>query len=243
MTDDVVSIYGDPSGQLWVGQFGGVSRFDPATDRFTNYRLGPDESASLAYTVSAFHRDHSGTLWLGTWGGVLSRFDDKTNTFVNYTRDLRDPHRLQGGSIGAIHEDRAGTLWLASGLGLYRFDRQNETVTRYTENQGLPSNDLMGILEDGAGRLWISTKKGISRFDPQTETFRNYDVSDGLQSNEFSRSCYQQGQNGEMFFCGSNGITAFFPENIRDNPYVPPVVITSFKIFNKPVPIGAQVGT
>ena len=43
-----------------------------------------------------------------------------------------------------------------------------------------------------------------------------------------------------MLFCGSNGFTAFFPENIRDNPYVPPVVITSFKIFNKPVPIGAK---
>ena len=36
------------------------------------------------------------------------------------------------------------------------------------------------------------------------------------------------------------GSTHFFPENVRDNPYVPPVVITSFKIFNKPVPIGAK---
>ena len=60
----------------------------------------------------------------------------------------------------------------ASGLGLYRFNRQNGTFTRYTENQGLPSNDIMGILEDDAGRLWLSTKKGISRFDPQTETFQ-----------------------------------------------------------------------
>jgi signal transduction histidine kinase len=43
-----------------------------------------------------------------------------------------------------------------------------------------------------------------------------------------------------MFFGGSNGFNAFFPENVRDNPYVPPVLITSFKIFNKPVPIGAK---
>ena len=81
--------------------------------------LGP-EIRPLAYTVSAFHRDRSGTLWLGTWGGVLIRFDEKTNTFMNYPPDPRDPRRLQGGSIGAIHEDRAGTLWLASGQGLYR---------------------------------------------------------------------------------------------------------------------------
>ena len=238
MSNEVVSIYGDPSGHVWVGQFGGVSRFDPATDRFTNYRHGPSGSTRLAYTVSAFHRDRSGTLWLGTWGGVLSRFDEKTDTFVNYTPELGDPKRLQGGSIGAIHEDRAGTLWLASGQGLYAYD--HKTFTRYTEVHGLPTVDIMGILEDGAGRLWVSTKKGLSRFDPRTKTFRNYDVSDGLLSDAFSRSCFQQGQNGEMLFCGSDGITAFFPENVRDNPYVPPVQITSFKILNKPVPIGAE---
>src|SRR4030095_11234472 len=30
------------------------------------------------------------------------------------------------------------------------------------------------------------------------------------------------------------------PEDIHDNPYVPPVVLTSFTIFNEPVPIGAD---
>ena len=238
MTNDVICIYGDRNGQLWVGQFGGVSRFDPATDRFTNYRPGPDESASLAYSVSAIHRDRSGTLWFGTWGGIVSRLDEKTNTFVHYTPDRDDPRKLQGGSIGAIHEDSKGTLWLAAGLGLYRFDRKNEVFTRYTESDGLPNNDLMGILEDTAGRLWISSKKGISRFDPPTGTFKNYDVSDGVRSNDFSRSCYQRGRNGEMFFCGNEGVTAFVPEEIHGNPYMPPVVLTSFTIFNRPVPIG-----
>ncbi len=84
-------------------------------------------------------------------------------------------------------------------------------------------------------------ERGISRFDPKLETFRNYDVSDGLQSNEFSDGCYQ-GPDGEMFFGGSNGFNSFFPEQVRDNPYVPPVVITSFKIFNKPVAIGGELG-
>ena len=240
MTDNVVSIYADPTGHIWAGQYGGVSRFDPGTGQFTNYQLGPDESAGLAYTVSAFHRDRSGTLWLGTWGGVLSRFDESANTFVNYPPDQHDPRQLQGGSIGAIHEDRAGTLWLASGLGLYRYSRSSGTFSRYTESQGLPSNDLMGILEDRAGRFWISTKKGLSRFDPKTETFRNYEESDGLVSNDFSRGCYQQGKDGEMLFCGSNGVIAFFPDNVRDSFFVPPVVITSLRIFNKPVPIGAR---
>ena len=113
-------------------------------------------------------------------------------------------------------------------------------VTRKTK--AYPAARIMGILEDKVGRLWLSTKHGISRFDPRTETFRNYDVSDGLQGDEFSAGACIQGFDGEMFFGGSNGFNAFFPENIRDNPYVPPVVITSFKIFNKPVSDRSQVG-
>jgi signal transduction histidine kinase/DNA-binding response OmpR family regulator len=171
---------------------------------------------------------------------VLSRFDVKTRTFVNYKPDARDPHKLNGGCIYAIYEDQAGTLWLGATDGLYRFDRKNQTFTRYTESQGLPSSNIQGILGDDAGRLWLSTKKGLSRFDPRTETFRNYDAADGLQGKDFSERCYAQGRKGEMFFGGSKGFNAFFPENIQDNPYVPPVVLTDFQLFNKPVAIGKE---
>jgi ligand-binding sensor domain-containing protein/signal transduction histidine kinase len=239
ISDNVYTIFGDQSGHIWVGQEGGLSRFDPARDEFSNFRPVPENPASLENTVWVIDQDRSGMLWLGTWGGMLVRFDDKTRTFVNYAPDPRDPKKLNGGGINTIHEDRTGTLWVGAMDGLYRYNRQSGAFARYTENQGLPSSTIRCILEDGVGRLWLSTQKGISRFDPQRETFRNYDFSDGLQSNEFSTGCYQA-LNGEMFFGGTNGLNGFFPENVRDSPYVPPVVITSFRIFNKSVPIGPE---
>ena len=237
ISNNVYTIYGDRDGDIWVGQDGGISHYDPATDSFTNYRPFPDNPAILVNTVWVIYQDRSGTLWLGTWGGALSRFDKKTKTFVNQMPDPHDPQKLHGGGVNTIHEDRAGTLWVGTFDGLYRYDRQKGTFTRYTERHGLPSSTIRCILEDRVGRLWLSTDKGISRFDPQMGNARNYDVSDGLQSNEFSTGCYQSPV-GEMFFGGTNGFNAFFPENVRDNPYVPPVAITSFRIFNKPVPIG-----
>ncbi|HTR25272.1 MAG TPA: two-component regulator propeller domain-containing protein [Terriglobales bacterium] len=239
ISDNVLSVYEDRGGRLWVGHQGGVSLYDPETGRFTPFQPGPSAWES---SVAAIFQDRSGTLWVGSWEGLLSRFDEKTKTFASFMPDARDPHKLPGGYIGAIREDRAGTLWVGTSAGVCRYNRQSETFMCYAENQGLPtvSNFITGILEDAAGRLWLGTKKGISRLDPRTRTFRRYDVSDGLAGNEFYTRCYQQGHNGEMFFCGSNGITAFFPENIRDNPYVPPVVLTSFKIFNQPVPVGPK---
>jgi len=224
---------------MWVAEQYGISRYDPLTDGFTNYQPDPNNPASLANWADVIYQDLSGTLWLGTFGGALIRFDDKGKGFESYTPDPHDPRKLNGGGINTIHEDQIGTLWVGTFDGLYRFNRQNGTFTRYTENQGLPSSTIRCIREDGIGRLWLSTQKGISRFDPQAQTFRNYDVTDGLQSDEFSTGCYQ-GRDGEIFFGGSNGFNAFFPEDIHDNRYVPPVVITSFKIFNKPVPIGQK---
>jgi len=237
ISNNVYTIYGDRNANIWVGQDGGMSRYDPVKAEFTNYRPVPDNPAILVNTVWVIYQDRSGILWLGTWGGALSRFDEKTKTFVNQMPDPNDPHKLHGGGVNTIHEDRSGTLWVGSFDGLYQYNRQNETFARYTEAQGLPSSTIRCILEDRVGRLWLSTDRGISRFDTQTETFRNYDVSDGLQGNEFSTGCYQ-GQDGEMFFGGTDGFNAFLPENVRDNPYVPPVVITSFRIFNKAVAIG-----
>ena len=122
----------------------GLSRFDPATEQFTNYRPDPNNPTWNGSRVSAILSRSFRHALAGDEGRRLSRFDDKTKTFVNYMPDSRDPHRLQGGGITAIHEDRAGTLWVGASDGLYRYNRQNETFTRYTESQGPPSSYIHG---------------------------------------------------------------------------------------------------
>ena len=74
-------------------------------------------------------------------------------------------------------------------------------------------------------------------FNPQTEIFKNYNVEDGVQGSEFNAGAYFKSKSGEMFFGGLNGFNAFFPRYIDDNPHIPPVVITGFKIADEPVEI------
>jgi signal transduction histidine kinase len=42
-----------------------------------------------------------------------------------------------------------------------------------------------------------------------------------------------------MYFGGINGLNAFDPDRIKDNPHIPPVVVTDFQIFNESVPLAA----
>jgi ligand-binding sensor domain-containing protein len=118
---------------------------------------------------------------------------------------------------------------LESISGKYRF---------YSISHGLPNNVVYGILEDEKGQLWLSTNKGLSKFDPKEENFTNYSIEDGLQGLEFNYNAYHKSRSGEMFFGGVQGLNAFYPENVEKNPFIPPVVITNFLIFNNPVKAG-----
>jgi DNA-binding NtrC family response regulator len=143
---------------------------------------------------------------------------------------------LNNDYIFTIHEDKAGIFWIGTwGGGLNRFDREKETFVNYTIKDGLPSNQIYGILEDEKGNLWISTNNGLSKFDLAKGTFKNFTVEDGLQSREFNGGSYLKSRRGEMFFGGIRGFNAFFPENIKDNPHIPPIVITGFFKLNKEV--------
>jgi signal transduction histidine kinase/ActR/RegA family two-component response regulator len=99
---------------------------------------------------------------------------------------------------------------------------------------------VTGILEDDKGNLWLSTNNGLSRFDPSRERFRNYDRLDGLQGLSFRRWARCRLKNGEMLFGGHNGFNRFHPGRLQDNPNIPPVVFTGFRVFDELVDIGAD---
>lgn len=233
--DEIRSIYEDRLGVLWIGtNGGGLNKFNRHTGEFTRYRNDPDDPTSLSNDfIRVIYEDRTGVFWLGTQGGGLNKFDRETGRFAQYRVDPNDPGSLSNDFIFSIHEDRAGVLWIGTwGGGLNKFDRERGAFTYYSKDDGLSSNSIYGTLEDDEGNLWISTNNGLSRFNPRTEVFKNYNAEDGLQSNEFNGGSYHKSRSGEMFFGGINGFNAFYPENIRDNPHIPPVVITSFQKLN-----------
>jgi PAS domain S-box-containing protein len=182
-----------------------------------------------------------GTIWLGTWDSGVRRFDPATGQFTIYRSDPRSAGSLSGNQVNALCVDKLGTLWVAASTGLNRFDSATHTFMSYDERDGLPNSNVNGILEDERGDLWLSTSNGISRFDPRAKEFKNYSVSDGLPGNEFyGANAGFKSRTGEMFFSSRNGLTTFFPDKVTNNASVPPVVLTDFQLFGKPVPVAGN---
>jgi signal transduction histidine kinase/ligand-binding sensor domain-containing protein len=243
LSDDIVrSLYRDSHGVLWVGGWNnGLNRFDRETETFKRYLHDPSNPNSLGGgSVSDIYEDRGHTLWVATEGGGLNRFDPVTEKFTRFQNDPQNLLSLPDNAVRVLYEDHVGQFWVGTAGGLCLFDRAKGTFTVYTEKEGLPNNTIEGILEDEQGNLWISTNNGLSRFNPRTQIFSNYDVIDGLQSNEFNifTAFCKSSRTGEMYFGGINGFNVFDPEKVKDNPFVPPVVLTDFRLFNVSVPIG-----
>jgi ligand-binding sensor domain-containing protein len=250
--NELRSLLEDRSGSLWIGTNGGglnqlVRDSENGADaEFIHFRNDPGDPESLSNDfIRAIYEDKKEAgrfLWIGTQGGGLNKFDRRTNRFTHFRVDRRNGNSLNNDYILSIYVDKSGVFWIGTwGGGINKLDRRTMTFTHYTMADGLPQNEVYGILEDKTGKLWISTNNGLSKFDPEKETFKNYNIHDGLQSNEFNGGSYYQSASGEMFFGGIRGYNAFFPEQIRDNPNVPTIVITAFLKFNKVVKLAQPI--
>jgi signal transduction histidine kinase len=236
-SDNVFSVYEDHLSRLWIGSAnGGLDQLDQASRTFSHFQNDANNPLSLSENdVRAIYEDHEGILWIGTFGG-LDLWTNHGNQFTIYRHDPGNSASLSNDMVLSLVEDKNGNVWIGTfGGGLDRFNRSMQSFTHYTEKNGLPDDTVYGILADEDGSLWLSTNKGLSKFDPQAGTFRNYDVSDGLQGNQFNPGAYFQAENGEMYFGGTKGLNAFFPQQVKDNPIPPPVVITAFQKFNQTI--------
>ncbi|MCX6566207.1 MAG: response regulator [Candidatus Aminicenantes bacterium] len=242
--NDIRCLAIDRQDRIWVGtDGGGLNRLDPGSKKFVRFQNDPANPANLSHNqVRTLLLDHEGTLWIGTFGGGLNRFDEKTGKFTVWRHNPADPNSLCGDFIPNIAEDSSGRLWVGTTAGLNLFDPAAGTFECYSEEKnGLPNNAIYGILVDEEDSVWFSSNRGLAHWNPKTKTVKTYDISDGLQGNEFNGGARYRAKSGEMFFGGTNGLSAFFPSNLKDNPYPPEVVITNFEVFNKPVPVGQEV--
>ncbi|HKJ81936.1 MAG TPA: two-component regulator propeller domain-containing protein, partial [Ignavibacteriaceae bacterium] len=242
----VLTLFEDREGTLWLGTWmQGLFKYNEKSNSFRVYKNDAAKAESISSNmITSIYEDEDNNLWVGTWDG-LNKFDRKTNSFVAFKNNPNDPKSISSNHIICTLEDpiqKGKFLWLGTWTGLDKFDLTTfKSVLYRSSSQTFQSDEISGLLSDNRNSIWIATNRGLTNFNTKTNVFRTYDESDGLQENEFQgRACFRSAS-GELFFGGDKGLSSFFPDSFCDNDYLPPVVITSFKKFNKEVNLGENI--
>lgn len=241
----VSCIIEDKNKNLWVGTYGsGLYKINLPTQHVTYYESTRNENDDWSINrlpndwISYLLEDKEGMIWIGTYKG-LAVLNPQTDNFINYKKQN---NLLPGYVVYSLLESSNGEIWAGTSEGLVCLNKDRLTPVLFTTADGLPSDIICGLAEDEKKNIWISTHQGISKLNPPEKKFINYYAGDGLQGNEFTRTAVFKDKRGKIFFGGTNGVTAFYPQDITEIKKEMNVLITGFHVANRPVKKGDKSG-
>jgi ligand-binding sensor domain-containing protein/serine phosphatase RsbU (regulator of sigma subunit) len=213
-------VYIDTEKNIWIGTSCGVFEYNYKLKNLNHFdNIINKQPIFPSSIINCIYEDNKKNIWIGTEKGIsILKYGNKNFSKLNYTENLHI-YNIQN-KIYCILEDKIGYYWIATNSGLFKYNIEDNKSTFYTEKNGLPNNQIFGLLEHEK-TIWISTSKGLAYYDIKLNLFKRFYPSDGIQCYEFSPNVCFKAEDGYMYFGGNQGINAFHPDSIFDNPIIP----------------------
>lgn len=203
----------------------------------TRLKILPGKN-SPAISVLFFHESPllPGFLWLGTYEHGLIRLDIRTRTFQSVLDQNNIRKSTDFSNVYNLLEPKStpGIFWLATNKGPVLFDPRTMRKLPLPIDESIKQFQIVSILEDQSGFLWLSSGNGIFKCNPRNGYYRHYNINDGLIGHLYT-SARLAAANGALYFGSVNGLDAFIPEKIIENPTPPAINLTELLVSNKPV--------
>lgn len=229
-SNDVLSLFKDRKGEIFIGTSWGLCRYNPQSDNFiTVINVGAMAS------VTDIYEDMYNNLWIATSNRGVFCYNTIGEEWKHFEHIREDLTTITSNSVITLFEDRKGTMWFGTnGGGLCSFSKETETFVDFDpENVWLPDKVIYSIEQDQAGNFWISCNSGLYQFNP-TDKNKNrlFTINDGLQGNQFTAQSSLASSTGKLYFGGVNGFNVFEPKEFADNTYLPPVYVMDISFPN-----------
>ena len=170
----------DSGGDLWVGTFGGLSRYRKDGSGFDNYLTGTGQSddpeRQTHSSVWSLTCDLQGTIWIGTYFNGLMSYNPESDIFTTYKAENIRGKALSFPVAGEMAEDSDGMIWIATeGGGINRLNPATGRIDWYIQ-PGNAYNNVKAVKYDPSRKcLWIGTHLGgLKKYDIVTGRYSVY---------------------------------------------------------------------
>ncbi len=177
---------------------------------FSMYQTDAEKGTLVNNWIRALCYDSKGLLWIGTVDGLgcMSPHDD------NF-RPLGWDYKFKGCQCYSLLELANGNMLIGTEVGLYIFDRMSGEFSLFADSKELQNKSINSIVADYSGDLWMSTADGIWHYNRQDRSFDNYVHGDGLMSSGYVVGAKITYPDGRIMFGNYDGITVFYPQNVK----------------------------
>ena len=226
----------DMYGNLWMGtQSIGLFKWTAEKGR-SRFEDGVSAFSQIPVTqIQKIIIDKKGYVWVGTSGYGLFVIDPANDKVILHLgMNEPAPRKLSWNQVPAILQYDDTTMVIAANA-VYLF---NTRLRRIADTINMPESIpglISAIEKDKSGYLWISTSNGIFRLNPKNKRFVHFDRADGIANDLFIIGASYTLPNGKIVFGADNQFVVFDPMQVRLNNPAPDVVITGFKLMNKPL--------
>lgn len=224
---NILSMYSDPSGLLWIGTFGqGLYIYNPEKNTFLH--LTEKNKISNNSVLNIDGRDQ--TVWLATLGGITEiKWTKDPLTGPLQITDFLDKFDFPAGYVYDVYADDAGKTWFGTdGKGLFYLDDDKlNALAFHSVDSSAAEEDLKtiySITTDNNQTIWLSGSKGnILHIDKDGNLLQQIDAPQGsinslITSGKGEVLMVREGAiqvsnaGGEMYFYNeSSGLDVFTP--------------------------------
>jgi len=226
------AILKDSNERFWIGGYYGLLLFDEKRGTFVK-QTRPDIS------VRSIFEDSRRNIWIGCANEIYRINPRNGAAQAPPLEKIYVGHEITN-YFWRIAEDPSGNVWAAgtSSLFLYR-----PKGNRFEPNEDVPGGNIKDVIADKQGYLWLNSAQQLLRYNPKNRRVQSYGYDDGLpQNSQLIQATGVNDANGRLYFETNQEMFSFDPAAIALNEDIPPIRLTSLKLYNKEVVTGDSTG-
>lgn len=136
----VAEIEEDNKGNLWLGTYNGLVKFNPAKGTFKTYVNDPNQPKSLINDmILSVLCDKNNQIWVGSPKGLSKLVvENGKESFIHYT----EKDGLPNSFVYSTLADAKGRIWMSTNNGISCFDPVKKTFQNYSSDDGLSNREF-----------------------------------------------------------------------------------------------------
>ncbi len=204
-SDNIITLFRDRAGSLWIGSDNGLDKIDRSPPRFAifNQEIGVLDEDNVRSVFDA----GNGRVLFGTTGSGVTLYDRTAGT-VDHIRTAHPGSTWM--VINTIARDRQGTIWLGTRGGLLPFDVATRKLLPLpiSPDASYRLFNTWAICEDRRGTFWVGTSTGLYQYDRRSGAIRRVPLAPPAVGGESYEAVWtiKEDRDGDLWMGTPGGI-------------------------------------